>query len=615
VERWEQGRLRASFLVTRYEKDKVSLKEALIYHYREDPCCARLMDLLQLVALAIRRMHDAGVVHRDLGNQNILLSRTGPGQWADPRFIDLNRARLCMPLSMRQRAFDFSRLHLPSDLLRILMEMYFDGPIPDACRKWRRFYRSRFRAHARTRAFRHPIRTRRERASQRGGLGTPAPCDIWLWDDRSGQAISTMRRRERARHRPAWQFPSMLVACLQAAVPVWLKYRTKLGHAYGGSVAMKDRVGMAVEPRPEIWEQERALLDELGCRQVLLRFYHHTPEADWSFRVGVVEELVAAGYGVAVVLVQDRNAVMNPDRWHEFARFVVSRVGEKVRWVQIGVAINRVKWGCWSMDDYAALAAEATRLSDEFPDVAWVGPAVIDFEYHYLLGVLKRLPEGIRLGALAHLLYVDRRGAPENKQDAFSTLEKAALARAIAAYSPRCDDRLIVSETNWPLRGTGVYSPICSPYLYTGQDVRGGVDEETYGHYMIRYLLITLCSGLVDQVYWWRLVARGFGLIDDTDADAWRTRPSCRMLKVFLSCVAEATFVRLLQPEPGAHIYEFKDQYGVPFALAYSSGGPLSCAPPFPCASARDACGHDVDGPGEVLHLTGAPLYLFGATT
>ena len=43
---------------------------------------------------------------------------------------------------------------------------------------------------------------------------------------------------------------------------------------------------------------------------------------------------------------------------------------------------------------------------------------------------------------------------------------------------------------------------------------------------MIRYLLIALCSGMVERVYWRRLVARGFGLIDDVEPGTWRPRPA-----------------------------------------------------------------------------------------
>ena len=146
--------------------------------------------------------------------------------------------------------------------------------------------------------------------------------------------------------------------------------------------------------------------------------------------------------------------------------------------------------------------------------------------------------------ALAHHLYVDRRGGPENRQGRFSALEKFALARALARTAPACADRLIVSEFNWPLLDGDVYSPVGSPYLFPGQvlDSPPSASEDDQARYLIRYLLLALCSGLVERVYWWRLVARGYGLVDDRDPAAWRPRPAYHALQRWLRTVGGATF-------------------------------------------------------------------------
>ena len=64
----------------------------------------------------------------------------------------------------------------------------------------------------------------------------------------------------------------------------------------------------------------------------------------------------------------------------------------------------------------------------------------------------------------------------------------------------------------------------------------------TYCSYMARYLLLALASGHVTRVHWFRLAARGFGLVDDTDPSARRPRPAYRTLQTLLSHLSSATF-------------------------------------------------------------------------
>jgi hypothetical protein len=77
-----------------------------------------------------------------------------------------------------------------------------------------------------------------------------------------------------------------------------------------------------------------------------------------------------------------------------------------------------------------------------------------------------------------------------------------------------------VTEVNWPLR-EGPHSP-------AGRDV--AVDEQTAADYAVRYCLPLLASGFVERVYWWQMVARGYGLVVPEDGGL-RRRPAFHALR------------------------------------------------------------------------------------
>lgn len=607
LDRHEGGRRVESHWITEFNAGLSTFRDELVSVYRERPRCDELMDLLQVVADAVRAMHAAGVQHNDLGNQNILLRREAPGRWSDVRFIDLNRAKLRDPMTNRRRARDLSRISLPSDFRRIFYDMVFDGPPPRDFVRWERHYRLRFALHTQTRRWRHPIR---ERGAARTDVVPPAR-DIWIWDERSGQAISVWVSRDRHRLRDPRDGGAIALALARDLPAAYAPYRKMMASAFAATVDMRNRVGVAVQPRPETEERETGLLRRLGPIPVLVRFYHHETEREWAYTAGAVKRLRAAGHPVTVALVQDRRAVLDPARWRSFLEGVIGSVSGDVDAVEIGHAVNRVKWGLWSLADYRALMAPAAEVMARHPRLDWLGPAAIDFEYHRVPAFLRTLPDGARLSAMSHHLYVDRRGAPENRQAGwFGLLEKAALARALAAASGRCGDRLVISEVNWPLAGTGVWSPVCSPHLYPGRTVETNVGEDAYARYMIRYLLIALCSGMAERVFWWRLAAHGYGLVDDRAPGGWRPRPAYEALRRFLEDFGDARFSGLAKDAPsGARVFLF-DSAGRRRAIAYAHPSPVEWTPPFAPDAPRDLHGRTIEFPPGPIRLTGTPIIL-----
>jgi len=610
LERWQGARLAESYYLAEFQERVETLREALLRLFEEvPPQSSRFVGLLECVSAGLRAMHAAGFQHRDLGNQNILLRPLAEDRWRDFMVVDLNRGRIRDVLDLQQRARDFSRLELPSDLLQVLVEMYWQGVPPPELRRWVARYRRLNEWWIRSRRWRHPIRYRRWlRSAGPRERDYPAPRDVWIWDAPTAQPISALLRAERTRLFPPSRGRGLLAETLRAAPAVWRAYRELRAQAYAQPVEMKDRIGIALEPTPRTLEQELGLLAALGRVPALVRFYHHDDPQELRFRAGLVRALHRSGHAVSIALVQDRRALLHPRSWSAFGSAVLEGVADLVESVEVGHAVNRVKWGVWGFDELRALYAPVRDWHARYPALRFMGPAAIDFEYPAVFPALREWPADVPLAALSHHLYVDRRGAPENPQSGFGPLEKFALGKAVARAAGL--ERFVVSEVNWPLRGTGAHAPIHAPYFPPWRAALDtGVTEEEYGAYLLRYLCLALCSGMVERVYWWRLAARGYGLVDDTEPDALRVRPAYRMLQRFLQVLGEATFVAARLPAPrgerhGAYRFDFRRPDGERVALAYAHGAAL----PFDAGRAENAGGEAV----SPVRLTGEPLYLRG---
>ena len=129
----------------------------------------------------------------------------------------------------------------------------------------------------------------------------------------------------------------------------------------------------------------------------------------------------------------------------------------------------------------------------------------------------------------------------------------------MAQWSKVYIDKVILSEVNWPLKGTHVWFPIGSPYQTPGTlpENEPGVSETAYADYMIRYLSLALCSGMVEQVYWWRLSAKGYGWLDDQHTP-WQQHQAFVALKTWLSILGNAFFTKRLPSPEKTYLLQFK---------------------------------------------------------
>ncbi len=149
----------ASFYISVYADGFSSFKEELLNIYLRECEGDKLRSLLGSVAAGVRRMHDNGVVHHDLGNQNIFLRRKGDYDWADVLFIDLNRGRVYKEISLLRRASDLSRLALPPNLMKFFIFMYCGKDIePTELAALEGLARFKYQVHHRSRSLRHPFR-------------------------------------------------------------------------------------------------------------------------------------------------------------------------------------------------------------------------------------------------------------------------------------------------------------------------------------------------------------------------------------------------------------------------------------------------------------------------
>ncbi|AFL69170.1 hypothetical protein [Sulfurospirillum barnesii] len=253
-------------------------------------------------------------------------------------------------------------------------------------------------------------------------------------------------------------------------------------------------------------EEQIALVEELGVKHLLCRF----PLWDMQNIEAYVTFLKRFGDDKHIVLciMQDREHIEDLALTALHVTKVFELFSPFVREFQIGNAINRAKWGFFSVGEYLRFYACVQKLRDEsFPKLLLLGPSIIDFEYHY---TARALFNGFKIRFDKHtsLLYVDRRGAPENAQLGFNTLGKINLLYALCAMSSKSSDDIYITEVNWPLSNTAPYAPTSEKEC---------VSETDYATFLKAYIRTAKESGKVRKLFWHQLIAPGYGLVDNRE--------------------------------------------------------------------------------------------------
>jgi len=363
------------------------------------------------------------------------------------------------------------------------------------------------------------------------------------WNEFADQPHNVAPRRERLKHhlRRADGYASLLAWNIWKLGPVWLGYRRLRKRMHRGPSEFKDSFGCAVSPFDGGEREVLALLTETGTRRTLVRIPSWEPDG-LERREQFIRLLRAAGFEVLAVLLQNRDDVLDPRRWRGFLAEAFDRLGPLCSAFEVGHAWNRTKWGVWDYREYLDLAAPAFGLAAS-RGLKLVGPAVIDFEFHLYPPTLAVLPFDI----VSTLLYVDRVGAPENGQAGFAAADKVALLKSFVEHSTPRRTPLWITEVNWPLQGTGPYSPASG---------RPNVTEDEQADYLVRYHVLCLSGGYIDRVYWWQLIAPGYGLADSRE-DALRRRPAFLAYKTMVEQLEGAVFLGR-EPSAWAEIFHFE---------------------------------------------------------
>ena len=273
------------------------------------------------------------------------------------------------------------------------------------------------------------------------------------------------------------------------------------------------------------------LIDELGVDALLIRL------PLWEMdRVDTYIDFVKTFKDKKILLniMQDREHIEDLELLQKDLSLIFTRFSPYVEQFQVGTTINRAKWGFFSIREYLKFYKVAYQLKQKnFSKLQLLGPSVIDFEYHFTVHALFNFFK-LRYDGISALLYVDRRGAPENRQMGLDLIKKIDLLDALAFLSPKSKRRVYITETNWPISNTAPYAPTSEHEC---------VSEEDYANFMVRYYLLAFASQKIDRVYWHQLIAPGYGLIDKREG--LRRRTAFRAFSNMLKLLKNMQFVSL----------------------------------------------------------------------
>ncbi len=254
-----------------------------------------------------------------------------------------------------------------------------------------------------------------------------------------------------------------------------------------------------------------ALVKELGVQHLIIRM------PLWEMEK--IDEYVAfaKGFGdkkFVINILQNREHIEDLALLKQDIEIIFDKFQSITNEYQIANAINRTKWGFFSVSEYLDFYQVVQGVRDKsFQKIQLIGPSVIDFEYYYTAFALFNLRK-IKFDKLSSLLYVDRRGSPDNRQYGFNLKNKINLLAAMANLSPKSNHKIVITETNYPLKSTAPYAPTSEKEC---------ISELEYEQYMQDYINTARKTKKISHLYWHQLIAPGYGLVDNRDGEIRKT--------------------------------------------------------------------------------------------
>lgn len=331
----------------------------------------------------------------------------------------------------------------------------------------------------------------------------------FVWDTYSDQPYplkdKAYKKKMRRKHLLSY-LPLFLTNLIIFPLSVVLMYFFK-----GQNHSKESFYGLGVDL--EKGKVQKELIEELGVKYLLVRMP--------LWQMDRVDEYLTfiKSFGedkhILLNILQDREHIEDEVLLKKDIERIFEIFSAVVDEFQIGNAINRTKWGFFSMDEYLKWYESIQKIRDKkYPHIQLIGSSVIDFEFHYTIRTLFNF-FNVKYDKFSSLLYVDRRGSPTNKQmGIFDTKNKINMLYTLVKLSPKTSNDIYVTEVNWPLSNTAPHAPTSELEC---------VSEEQYVHFMTEYYDIAQVSGKIQRVYWHQLIAAGYGLVDDRDGTIRKT--------------------------------------------------------------------------------------------
>jgi hypothetical protein len=123
---------------------------------------------------------------------------------------------------------------------------------------------------------------------------------------------------------------------------------------------------------------------------------------------------------------------------------------------------------------------------------------------------------------------------------------------------------------------------------------------------------LALGTGLVERVYWWQLVARGYGLVMPTESGELRRRPSFAALATLTRQLEGSTFLGPLPAAEPVRLYLFRQADGGELVVGWTTGDRTSTDLPGAVRRLVSRDGEELDFTAKAeVEVDGSPRYIW----